>query len=717
MSKKTPGLARTVDLGRLGRAGRQDELGGDPRRHCPKTPQGRPKSRSARRFTSAKSPQAIHLAPLRVSELVEALQSDEDDDESSVLRIARTLSYTLTEIHEQHPSYFRTPFVDDYDTCRAELDAWFAALGGVIDGLGDAAALVMGCIQDRLKELFQMLLSPRPKETPALSLDNVRTHTLLGVSSMGDELAKLKYVLDNSRVCDADKASLNEGIDKIGRELETKASERDELESLKRELERVNQRHKELVLENFNVKNEKIMADCKIDKLVSINEGLRKMIRDQEQMIHALIHSKDPPVMKGIGSVPIEVLHIWNQMSHFCKNILDGDILRIELDAYFPRVVTPGFQRPFFAMKQPQLVDQAVHFTSFFDEIKKTYESDGLFLHLESQIREFLMRASDVYEKNFLEFQSEREAELSRSTQRLESALESTSDQSLILRAFVSQKQLFRNLTKSQPAMDVQGKISGIYKYSTTHPIPRSASQVVIGYFGSIENPEIAEFVALVAKLSKKDKEVDLFRRFLMGDPCLHEFLFYGDVYTKCTTGTTKADIMNSYFGPFGWNTLPREKKQVLETNYVRNQALFLPFCLALYIHCISKIQDSLTVVSTSEIESVAQSILGLTDAEMFEAGEFLKEMGENGKPTMTSLAILLFRRKVAFHHVLFSFDPDQSDFLASVTAQPGKRKKSKSGKKSKSDLAKTLPTMRRGIHVSRVINSLQSSMKTCNKD
>ena len=714
MSKKTPGFARTVDLGRLGRAG--VELGGDPRRHYPKTPPGRPKT--GRRFTSAKSPQPAILAPLRVSELVETLQSDEDDDESNVLRIAQTLSYTLTEIHEKHPSYFGATFVDDNDTCRRELDAWFAAFGGIIDGLGDAAALVLGCIQDRLKELFQMLLSPRRKETSVLSLDNVKPHTLLGVSSMGDELAKLKYVLEKSQVRDEDKASLNEGIDKIGMELETKASERDELESLKRELERVNERHKELVLENFNVKNETIMVECKINKLVSINEGLRKMIRDQEQMIHALIHSKDSPVMKGIGSVPVEVLHIWNQMSHFCKNILDGDILRIELDAYFPRVVTPAFKRPFFAMKQPQLVDQAVHFTSFFDEIKKTYESDGLFLHLESQIREFLTKASDLYEKNFLEFQSEREAELSRSTQRLESALESTSDQSIILRAFVSQKQLFRKLTKNQPTMDVQQRISGIYKYSTTHPIHRSACQVVLGYFGSIENPEMAEFVALVAKLSKKDKEVDLFMRFLMGDPCLHEFLFYGEVYTKCNgTGTTKADIMNSYFGPFGWKALPREKKQVLETNYVRNQTLFLPFCLALYIHCISKIQDSLTVASTSEIESVAQSILGLADSEMFEAGEFLKEMGENGKPTMTSLAILLFKRKVAFNHILFSFDPDQSDFLESVTAQPGKRKRARSAKKSKSDLAKTLPTMRRGIHVSRVINSLQSSMKTCNKD
>lgn len=697
------GLSKTVDLGHLVRG----KFGDDPRRCKPRVPPGLPKSRSARRFTAAKD---SDLAPLRVNHVIEILQeSIDDEDNTKTVGIAQSLFDTLAEIHEQHPQYFRSSNCDR-EICQDEIDAWLAALSGCANGSANGMGLVITCIRDRLAELFRMILAPdSAKESPVLSLEQFNGKSLPG-RSLNCDLDKLQFILDNSSVRQEDKANLTDSITLIRKELEKKLDQQDEVGRLNREVDRLNQRNKELAIENFDVKNERITYDYKIEKLVAINDGLRKTILDQEHTIHALIHSKSPCVMKGIGTVPTEVLQIWDQMSHFCKNILDGDLFRTELDSYFPKDVSSSFARPYFVMNRLHCEERAIHFSAFFDEIKKAYQPEGLFENLESQIRTFILKASELYEKNVLELQKDWQDVLLRATKKLDDTLHNTTDQSQILKTFVLQKQFFR-IPPKIACPDVRDTITGFYKYVTTHDPPKSVTHVLVDYFGGIENPDLVCFIAQLAKLSKKDKEVELCQKFVVDALPLHQFLFYAEVFTKCTTdGLERPNVLNLYFGTFGWKTLPREKRRLFETNYVRNPLMFVPFCLAMYSFCIDKIEETLSVVAPSDVESAAQTMLNLSESELFAVSEFLKAMGDDGKPTPKALAILLFKRRAEFRHILFTFDPDESEVLASLMTQPGKRKRCRSGKKSRNELSNTLPAVGRSVHVSRVANSLHST-------
>lgn len=154
-------------------------------------------------------------------------------------------------------------------------------------------------------------------------------------------------------------------------------------------------------------------------------------------------------------------------------------------------------------------------------------------------------------------------------------------------------------------------------------------------------------------------------------------------MFTKCTTdGLERPNVLDLYFGTFRWKTLPREKRRLFETSYVRNPLMFVPFCLAMYSFCIDKIEETLSVVAPSDVESAAQTMLNLSESELFAVSEFLKAMGDDGKPTPKALAILLFKRRAEFRHILFTFDPDESEVVAALMTQPGKRKRCRSGKR-----------------------------------
>lgn len=247
--------------------------------------------------------------------------------------------------------------------------------------------------------------------------------------------------------------------------------------------------------------------------------------------------------MKGIGTVPAEALQIWDQKSHFCKNILDGDLFRTELDSYFPKDVSSSFVRLYFVMNRPHCEERAIHFSAFFDEIKNAYQPEGLFENLESQIRTLILKASELYEKNVLELQKDWQDVLIRSTKKLDDTLHNTTDQSQILKTFVLQEQFFR-IPPKIACPDVRETITGFYKYITTHDPPKSVTHVLVDYFGGIENPDLVCFIAQLAKLSKKARKLNCVRNLsLMLYPCISSYFM-----RKCSRSALRMDSKGRMF-------------------------------------------------------------------------------------------------------------------------------------------------------------------------
>jgi hypothetical protein len=252
-------------------------------------------------------------------------------------------------------------------------------------------------------------------------------------------------------------------------------------------------------------------------------------------------------------------------MSHFCKLILSGYLSRGDLEALFPNEFGPASLPPLFSMPRPSYCEKQMLFVTFFKEVKKSSDP-WLFFGLEGQIREFRTTAVKHFEKRFSIFQKVHSDISQETTRRLDVARSSSTDFSALLSNFAQQRLYLKIPAKNGPTRDVYSVIGDVYQYTATHDVERSVTQTVVKHFGGPDGPGILPLIAQIAKFSRKDVEVDLFRQFMAKDFPLHYFLFYADVRVKCSEitprdGYARTTYLSTRFGRCEWDRLPKAKR------------------------------------------------------------------------------------------------------------------------------------------------------------
>jgi hypothetical protein len=620
--------------------------------------------------------------------------------------LAQNLSDALAELDDQFPGYFNSEIVDNYEAANEELSIWMYIFSEAIrqaSGHSKAVALLLDAIRDRFATFSKLFvrqlqqnshheLAPTPSQQ--LDLASIAQNANSG-NVFGGDIHKLNVIIENAPISAEARSEMQAAVGKM----ESVANKGIEFErhfdDLNKEIEDLKNTNKSLVIANFEVAQERKLAQDLVNDLMEVTDNLRRAIAEGEQRVYTLTHMNAPASMiQGLGIVPPDVLQIWEQMSHFCKGLLEGDLLRVDLDSYFPKKIANNFLPPVFRMQFPTLSNHRVHFTTFFVEMKKLFEEKGLFLRLEGQLREFLEAASKRYEANLREFQGEQTGIANDAVRKLDEYRMTSFDSSIIIKTFVIQRN-YLHLPAKRPSQDVHTSMASLYNYASHHPIERSVAQTIMAHFHGPQNPDLIVFIAQIARLAKTEYEVSLLHHFLMGEYPLYVFLFYADIKTKCSElplheSQAKLRLLSHTFGHCGWDTIPKNKRHIWESLYCQDPVKFCTFCLALYLFCIERIQVQISDIAEADIELSAKSMLNLSDPELFDVSEYMKAIADFGKPTLRDLAILLFKRKMPFERLLSSFEQSQSLVLLGLE-NFGK----KMPRPAKSWQAKTAPVKR----------------------
>ena len=606
---------------------------------------------------------------------------------SQPLLLSQIVLHAIREIEEEQPDYADS-VLDDTDACRMELSNWFYAMSeGIrqVSAHSKSLALLFDRMKSRLMDLFRILLNEVDEyqsmavEQDPIVLDAIECENTPDAPFRAD-LFKLEVAVQNSNIGDADKISLLESLKKMGDVVHKRVGDEAELGRLRREVEKLKQRNKELSFSNFDIQSKKDSDEQKINDLMEVTKMLRKTISENEQKIDALSRASGPSQLsENMSMVPCAVVNLWEHVSQFCSQILNGALTSFDLSAMLPK--DPTKKRPCFSfvMKKPEIRDEEIHFMSFFTEMKKSFDSPNVFSSLESAIRQFLESISKHYTDCFIDFKKETEMVASQAIHNLEQLRSTSSDGSALLGTFSMQPEYLQIPKKAKP-VDIEVSLKQVYRYACGGHNHCSTSQAVAGAFGGYGSHALLPFIVQISKMSKDNADIDMFRRFLCDLP-YHQFLFFARVFTKASEikpadARSRKAFLVEVFGNYGWKTIPQTKKVTIENGYIQNGSRFPILCLAMYVHCIEGIQTQLEARLESP-EEVAQEMLGLSPSEVFEASEFMKSVSIDGKVTFKELAVLLFRHNQPFQ-VLTDFVPEASMTIVAYDNFNIKKPKSK---------------------------------------
>ena len=628
---------------------------------------------------------------------------------SQALQLSQMLLRAVQDIEDEQPEYFESATISDTQVCRRELAGWFYVMSeGIrqVSSYSKSLALLLDRVKARLVELYRRALDQVDElqalivEQDPVALDAVECENTEDAPFRAD-LVKLEVAVQNSKIGDADKASLVEAVKRIEQVVNKKGSDESEIGRLKREVETLKQRNKELSLANFNIQSKKHIDDQKISDLMDVTKLLRKTISENEQKIDTLSQSNaaQSQLSQNMAAVPDVVLNTWTQAAAFCRQVLDGALMDVDFAALFPKDPTQEYSPHYLSLQKPETRDDEVHFMSFFTEIKKAFDTQDVFTNLQTRLRQFLATVSKLYVDNFTEFKKQHEDIAAQSVRKLDEMRSATADGSALLGTFATQKEYLQMPKKAKP-VDIEVSLKTVYRYASSNDRQRSTSQAVANAFGGFKNGEIVPFIVQVAKQSQDNAEVDLFRRFLICDIPYDQFLFYSQAFTRASEirpidARSRKSLITEYFGLYGWNTIPKTKRSSIETAFIQNSTRFPLLCLSLYVHCIDRIQTQLER-EAGPVEGIAKRMLDLSPDELFTASEFMKSVSPTGKPTHKELAVLVFRRKVPFPDVLTDYSPEASITIIAYDTFNIKKPKSK---RSNDKFAATLPEPLPSLH------------------
>jgi hypothetical protein len=625
-------------------------------------------------------------------------------DRTQPLVLAQNLRDSLADIHAKYPDYTFSRDTDNADAIREELASWIHVFReGVrqVAAHSKSLALLLDTVWERFIDFSRTLLAEIQRHCTELDTTDVGPSVNFdSISCKGTpdeplkpEFLKLHHVLTHASISPNDRQLLAESLRDMESRVNRNASAEEQLRYCKREFEALETSHKTLLLEHFDLEQQKLLSDRKVNDLMGVTSALRQVITSNER-VTALSHSTHVTTpTRGLGSVPIDVMRIWSQLSQFCHNLLNGELVHIDLRHYFPADLSSPPEIPLFTMTRPTFSDEDLHFTVFFTEIRRSFDEKTLFSSLEGQIRDFLLLAAERYVKQFALFRAEQSAIAAEAIRKLDEFRAASGDPTLFLRLLLLNPECLRVPKSPQP--DIHVTIEAIYRHAATQPVEKSAAQTVLRYFESRGNLGLIPFIAQICKYTRNDYEVSLFRQFLLQTLPVSAFLFYADLRFRCSEipafgKDQRMALLPTCFGHCGYSTLPKVKRQLWESTY-NEMVKFPTFCLALYVFCVEKIEVEIVGKWQGGVEATMGHWLTLPSEEMFQSVEFMKTIAESGKPEARDLAVFLFRRKLSFEHILAEFD--LADSLVLLGFENFGKKPSKKEKKSSAATAKMEPT------------------------
>jgi hypothetical protein len=599
-------------------------------------------------------------------------------DKKQPLYLAQTLHRALDECRSE---YFQS---NTPEVMREELKVWLFIFGEAIRQTSihsKALAMVFDCIFDRLNSFVMdqtsetRVFEREVSEISPIDFSEIETLPEDESDSFQNGFIRLRHLLTHSNVMDTEREIVNNDIDKIERRVKVTVEIDCVVESLKQQIKKLQEDNKKALMVNFDMEQRNKILEGNLNEMMSLATGLREQLGQYENKIHSLVQSKtDVGTTYALGLAPLEVVQVWEQISHFCRSILDGDLLRLDLDSYFPKDITENCNAAFFQMKRPDLTDRELHYSKMYGEMQEMFGSEEqLFSLLERQIRELLKRVAEKYRCNCLEFASESEEISRKAMERLEEFHQMAVDDGLVVRGLVESSRFLRVPMKEQKAMDFSLQMKHLFITAQKMNNIKNVPQVVFQAFPDMK--EFIAFIVVVTKLAEREFHVEMFRRFIKGDLPVSGFRFFARVYLSAYESSIvkRRDLLMTYFGKYGWGNLPRSVSTSIQNSFTRDPKKFCVLATAVYFFIIDRIE---TLVCDVDVETGVRNILSVQGKELFEVIDLMNSMSETGKATFRELAVVLFMRGVPFDGVLHGFQISQCALLTEFQGQGSVRTK-----------------------------------------
>lgn len=601
---------------------------------------------------------------------------------------AHTLADAIEGVHQRYPDYDRKDKItrNDLEPFKSELDCYFSAMSRCVQQVSEHSksnAYLLHHIQSALLNSFRSLLISYEE-------DCKRPRKLATVP-------KIPVITQKK-----DDSEATEQIEKLN----------SEIARLKRELAAAEEEKNKACVDVYSHKSESRAAKDEIRDLMRINDSLRQNNAELEHRIFAKNNQNASfSLGQSLGSVPLDVLSIWNQVSTFADAFRGGFLESLDLSTYLPEDVTTELQQSFTLPKLP-IIDENenLHFSTFYMNIKKFARKDkisNIYLLLETCLKDFLAKVTTSYKDRFLKYQANENEVRNKIYAEMENLRGNRLDPSEWIRSTLEHPNLLA-LPKEYLTFDLTPHIEKVYQIASSGipetNKPRFASDIVLKAFNNKPSEELMIFLSQLSRLSKTDINCDFFKKFVLNEFPLYAFLFYSDVCVKSKDfGShdikSRNQMVNQLFGPYGWNTIPTARKSTYETLYISVPLVFPLFCLSLYIYCLEKIKIALDQISRKKMQDYLDMIPDLTLNDSYDLWEFILSITEQGKqPTTKEVAVVMFDRRIQFGKFLPDFNPANSEiceYISNFGKKPKKAKKAKNkeSKSVKSDkMASTAP-------------------------
>lgn len=259
--------------------------------------------------------------------------------------LANRMSDALDGINQRLPTHYEkeTYEKEDLQYIHSQLDVYFTVLGECIKEMSThsrSLALLTHFVNGRILDICRKSLKTmqtRP-ETPKNEI----------------KIEEKPLIIDNSK---------DEKIEQLQSQLKILQKEFDKC---KEDLDRQN-------YETFALKSQVSQNNKKINSLLKVNQSLRDLMAESK---HKLLTEKQqnskPNSNISIASVPKDVFTVWDEVSQFSQFVLQGNLMKLDVNKIFPQNPTKSSTLPpnFTFQKEQTEFKEGIYYSNFFTDIK-----------------------------------------------------------------------------------------------------------------------------------------------------------------------------------------------------------------------------------------------------------------------------------------------------------------------------------------------------------
>ncbi|OHT06119.1 hypothetical protein TRFO_25984 [Tritrichomonas foetus] len=458
-------------------------------------------------------------------------------------------------------------------------------------------------------------------------------------------------------------------------------SQNSEIGRLKRELQKTTEENEKLHVEVFRYKAEVTQTQKDINGLLNVNQSLRDTISQNDQKFKQMKQAAPQPAQlsKSFGAVPVDVTTIWTQSSEFLEAIKTDFLDKIDLNKVMPERPTNSSPSLFINFPTGTSEDiTGIHFTNFYKVVAAFSEGidpNKLSELYQNKFRQFVTKISKFYFTRISNLSNKKEEIIKKYSGQVAEMKRAMPDPGAWMKIVIENYSLFAS---SKKVVDISEQIDKVLtdalKMMNRSPKPTSVSEIVQKCFEQ-NGTDLLQFLSQIGRQAALDLHIDMFMKFLLSQHSFKSFLFYCTIYLKRNDN----NILAKTFEHYGWNSIPNDKKELWNTNYLQ---LSLPiFAVALYEKALENISVSLQKYSGNDMKSTILNLTGLDMDKAYDEYDYCQAIAVGGKPTIKDLAAVMFRNHVMFETAISDFTDENNQLCEYITSFVVK-KKGKKGKK-----------------------------------